>query len=69
MSALPLGEILGMCVNTADGKYPVQGFENLQIPFQMQLPEKQKIFSELVVAFLESKSNFKHFEKKHDSHS
>ena len=64
MSALPLGQILGMFVNTADGKYPVQGFENLQIPFQMQLPEKQKIFSELVVAFLESKSNFKHFEKK-----
>ena len=63
--------MLGVFIYTlnADGKYPLQGSENLQLPFQMQLPEKQKIFSELVVAFLESKSNYKHFEKKHDSHS
>ena len=26
---------------TSDGKYPVQGCENLQLPIQMQLSEKQ----------------------------
>ena len=39
MSPLVLGEILGMFVNTltVDGKYPLQGCENLQLPIQMQL--------------------------------
>ena len=66
-----LGEILGMFVNTltADGKYPVQGCENLQLPIQMQLSEKRKTFSEFFVSFLESTWKFKHFEKKHDNHS
>ena len=63
MSPLVLGEILGVFVNTltADGKYPVQGCENLQLPIQMQLSEKRKTFSEFFVSFLESTSNFKHF--------
>ena len=41
MSPLVLAEILGMFVNTltGDGKYPVQGCENLQLPIQMQLSE------------------------------
>ena len=71
MSPLVLGEILGVFVNTltADGKYPVQGCENLQLPIQMQLSEKRKTFSEFFVPFLESTSNFKHFEKKDDRHS
>ena len=71
MSPLVLGEILGVFVNTltADGKYPVQGCENLQLPIQMQLSEKQKTFSKFFVPFLESSSNFKHFEKKVDCHS
>ena len=71
MSPLVLGEILGIFVNTltADGKYPVPGSENLQLPIQMQLSEKQKTFSEFFVPFLESKSNFKHFQKKDDCHS
>ena len=66
-----LGEILGVFVNTltADGKYPVQGCENLQLPIQMQLSEKRKTFSEFFVPFLESTSNFKHFEKKDDRHT
>ena len=36
MSALVLGKILGMFVNTltADGKYPVQDCENLKLPIQ-----------------------------------
>ena len=71
MSPLVLGEILGIFVNTltADGKSPVPGCENLQLPIQMQLSEKQKTFSEFFVPFLESKSNFKHFQKKDDCHS
>ena len=39
MFAIVLGQILGVFVNTltADGKYPVQGCENLQHPIEMQL--------------------------------
>ena len=71
MSPLVLGEILGVFVNTltADGKYPVQGCENLQLPIQMQLSDKQNNFSQFFVPFLESTSNFKHFEKKDDRHT
>ena len=71
MSPLVLGEILGAFVNTfnADGKYPVQGSENLQLPIQMQLSEKEKTFSEFFVPFLEFTSNFDHFAKKDDYHS
>ena len=71
MSPLVLGEVLVVFVNrlTADGKYPVQDCENLQLPIQMQLSEKRKTFSEFFVPFLESTSNFKHFEKKDDCHS
>ena len=41
-SPLVSGEILGMFFKTltADGKYPVQGCENLQFPIKMQLFEK-----------------------------
>ena len=37
-----LGEILGVRFNTltADGKYFLQDYENLQLPIQMQLSEK-----------------------------
>ena len=71
MSPLVLGEILGMFLNTLtdDGMYPVQGCENLQLPIQMQLSEKQKTFSKFFFPFLESSSNFKHFEKRVDCHS
>ena len=66
MSPLVLGEILEVFLNilTADGKCRVQGCGNMQLPIQMQLSEKQKIFSEIFIPFLESTSNFKHFEKK-----
>ena len=71
MSGIVLGEILGVFVITLtdDGKYPVQGCENLQLPIQMQWSEKQKPFSQFFVPFLESSSNFKHFEKNVDCHS
>ena len=56
MSPLVLGEILGVFVNTltADGKYPVQGCENLQLPIQMQLFQKRKTFFQFSILFLRS---------------
>ena len=71
MSPLVLGEILGVFVKTltAGDMYPVQGCENLQLPIQMQLSEKQNNFSQFFVPFVESSSNFEHFEKKIDCHS
>ena len=61
----------GAFVNTlaADGKYLVQYCENLQLPIEMQLSEKRKAFSEFFVPFLESTSNFKHFDQKDYGHS
>ena len=71
MSPLVSGEMLALFVNTltSDGKYPVQGFENLQLPIQMQLSQKWKTFSEFYVPFLDSTSNFEHFDRKDDRHS
>ena len=59
-------QILGLLVNTlaADEKYPVLNRDNLTIPIQMQLSQKQKTFSQFFAAFLKSSLNFKHFEKK-----
>ena len=59
-------QILGLLVNTlaADRKYPVLNRDDLNIPIQMQLSEKQKTFSQFLAAFLKSKFNFKHFEQK-----
>ena len=71
MPFLVLREILGVFVNTlsADHKYPSQDCENLLLPIQMQLSEKQKAFSRVFLAFLECPSNFKHFERKDACHS
>ena len=64
-------ENIGVFLNTwtADYKYSVPDCENLQFPIQMQLASKPKTFSELFLPLMESKSNFKHFQKKHDRHS
>ena len=48
---------------TANDNYPVQDCENLSSSIQMHLSLKPKIFSDLFVPFLESTSNYKHFEK------
>ena len=71
MSPLMLGEILEVFLNIliVDDKYPVQDCENLQLPIQMQLFQKQKTFSEFFVQFLASNSYFKHFERKDEGHS
>ena len=54
MSPLVLGEILRVFVNTltADGKYPVQECQNLQLPIEMQLSEKRKSFSKFLFRFV-----------------
>ena len=66
MSPMVLGEILGVFFNalTAVGKYLVQDSQNLQLPIQMQLSQKRKSFPDFFVPFLESTSNFKHFQKR-----
>ena len=47
MSPLLLPEILLVFLNTltADAKYPIEDWENLPLPIQMQLSQKQKTFS------------------------
>ena len=47
-------KILGLLVNTlaANEKYPVLNRDNLAIPIQMQLSQKQKTFSRFFAAFL-----------------
>ena len=71
MSALVLGEILGVFVNTfiVDDKYRVQDCENLPLPIQIQLSEKEKTFSQFFVPFRECISNFQNFAAKDVGHS
>ena len=66
-----LGENFGVFVDTlpADAKYPVEHYENLRLPIQLQLSEKRKTFSPFFDQFLESTPNFKHFGKKDDGQS
>ena len=63
-------QILGLLGNTlaANDKYPVLNRVNLKIPIQKQLSEKKKLFSELFFAFLKSRIDFEHIEKKDDCH-
>ena len=58
-------QILVLPVNplAAYEKYPVLNNDNLTIPIQMHLSEKQKSFSKFLAAFLKFWLNFKHFEK------
>ena len=55
-----------LLVNTLaiNEKYPVLNRDNLTVPNQIKLSEKQKTFSEIFTAFLKSMLNFKYFEKK-----
>ena len=54
---------------TANDKFRVRDCVNLPSPIQMQLSLKPAVFFYFSVPFLESTSNFKHFEKKYDRHS
>ena len=64
-------KILGLLVNTfpADEKYPILNRENLAIPIQIQLSDKQKVFSHFIGSFLKYSLNIGHFETKGDTHS
>ena len=64
-------QILGLLVNTlaAEEKCPVLNRENLTIPIQMQLSQKQITFSQFYAAFWKSGLNFECFEKKDDPDS
>ena len=66
MSLVLLGEIIGMFLNTlsANGKYPIEGWENLPLQIQMQLSKTRKKCFEFFVPFIESGSNFTDFNKK-----
>ena len=63
-------QILGLLVNTlaVDDKYPVLYRENLTIPIEIQLSQKQKNLFGIFYKFLKSRLNFEHFEKKDDPH-
>ena len=50
----------------SDEKYPALNRDNLTIPIQMQMSQKQKNFSAFFAEYLKSKLNFEHFEKKDD---
>ena len=64
-------KILRLFVNTltADDKHYLLNRDNLTQPIQIQLSQKQKIFSEFFFAFLKSILNFKHLPKKDDPRS
>ena len=48
---------------TANYEYSRGNRKNLPLPIQMQLSEKPKLLSQFSLTFLESTSNFEHFEK------
>ena len=56
-------KILGFHVNTlsTDEKYSLLNRDNLMIPIQMQLSQKQKTFSQILAAFLKSRLNLEYF--------
>ena len=70
-SLLVTCEILGLLLKilATDEKYPVLNRDNLTIPIEMQLSEKEKSFSQFFPRFLKSMSNFAPFEEKYDPHS
>ena len=69
-SLLLTWQMFGLFLNTlaADEKCPLLKRENLTVPIQMQLSQKQKTFSPFFASFLKSRSNFEHFDKKVDPH-
>ena len=66
MSLLALCKILRLFVNkvTADDKYSLLNRDNLTQSIQMQLSQKQILFSEFFSQHLKSSLNFEHFQKK-----
>ena len=66
---LVISQMLVLFVNTLTphDKYSLYIRVNLPQQIQMRLFEKEKTFSQLFVAFLESAINFEHFEKRNHS--
>ena len=54
---------------TADDKHYLLNRDNLTQQIEMQLSKKEKTFSEISFAFLNSLLNFKHLPTKDDPHS
>ena len=65
-SLLVTSQTLGRLGNTlpAYKKYPLLKRHNLTIPIQMRSSQKEKTFSLFSAAFLKSRWNFEHFDKK-----
>ena len=63
--------MLRLLVNTlaANNMYLVLDKDNLTLPIQIQLSQKQNIFSLFFATFSKSTINFEYFEKKDDVHS
>ena len=70
-SLLLICKVLKLFLNALTGrdKYSLRNRDNLQQPFQMQLSQKQEIFSEFFFAFLTSTLTFEHFPKNEQPHS
>ena len=49
-----------------DDKYSLLNRDNLTQQIQMQLSQKENIFSQFLSAFLKSTLNIEHFQKKND---
>ena len=65
-SLLVIYKISRLFPNTlsADGKYSLFNTDNLTQPIQMQVSGKLKTFAQFSAAFLKSRLNFEHFQKK-----
>ena len=68
MGLLLTCQYLGLLLNTlaAEEKYALLNKDNITIPIQMQLSQKQKTFSEFFASFFKSRGNFEHFDKEND---
>ena len=53
---------------TADDKCSLLNGDNLMLPIQILLSQKQVAVSQLFFEFLKSTLNFEHFQKKYDPH-
>ena len=71
MSALVRSKILGLFVNTLTAEYTYSGRNIPTLMQQVQTPLslKQKFFSGFFIAFLKSRWNGEHFQKKGESSS
>ena len=64
-------KILGLFVNilTADRNSFLLNKDHFRQQIQMQLSQKQSLFSQFVSTFFKSRLNFEHFQKNDDPHS